>query len=315
MVELKELEDMIDLTTLSNGKNIKCHGPYYDFHKDIIINTLKRNDFDFLVEYLLKEENKSDVLCINIGCSYQEHYTYHQGLRRDNIGFDRFYKQFTIIEGLSSKFSFDEYVEFKTNYVLIDPHFKESLKDSINIVRHYDLIISEKIGENIYKLTSTNEEYKNLTVYILSIGFFMGNLITGYYKKSQLYIKKEENFKRLINTYLDTGCVLINTALKFFGNLNFSEDGFFFRNLETLLASFITTNFSEKKRLILSEFNIYKSTVEFIYPFEYRKCLDSPECISIYKKNNNSYEITINIKKYNKQDNEYLIENIIIPSA
>jgi hypothetical protein len=306
MTDLKELEDMIDLTTMPNGRNIKCHGPYYDLQKDIIINTLIRNDFDFLVNYLLKEENKSDVLCINIGCGYHEHYNYKNGVQNENIGRTRFYKQFTIIEGLISKFSFDEYIDFKTNYVLIDPQFKESIKDSISIVREYDLYVTEKIGNNISILKSKYKEYKNLTVYIVTSGFFMGDLITRYYSKSQLYIQKVENFKKLINNYLDTGCVLINTSLKFFGNINLSEDGYFFRNLEIILKSFIKDNFKDRKKLILSEFNIYQNTIEFIYPIEQRNNLDFPECISISKKINNSYEIILNITKHENMDKDYI---------
>lgn len=306
MTALKELEDMIDLTTMPSGRNIKCHGPYYDLQKDIIINTLIKNDFDFLVDYLLEEENKSDILCINIGSGYNEHYNYINSIQNENIGRTRFYKQFTIIEGLISKFSFDEYVHFKTNYVLIDPQFKESIKDSINILGQYELFIAEEIGENIYKLKSKNIEYKNLTVYIVTSGFFMGDLITRYYSKSQLYSQKVENFKKLVNNYLDTGCVLINTSLKFFGNINLSENGYFFRNLEVILQLFIKDNFKDRKRLLLSEFNIYKNTIEFMYPIEQRKNLDIPECITIGKKIDNNYEIILNITNHETMDKDYI---------
>jgi len=134
----------------------------------------------------------------------------------------------------------------------------------------------------------------------------MGDLITRYYSKSQLYIQKVENFKKLVNNYLDTGCVLINTSLKFFGNINLSEDGYFFRNLESILKSFIKDNFKDRKRLILSEFNIYQNTIEFMYPIEQRKNLDVPECISIGKKIDNNYEIILNITNYENMDKNYI---------
>jgi hypothetical protein len=309
MGDLKELEDMIDLTTMPNGRNIKCHGPYYDLQKEIIINTLKPNDFDFLVDYLLKEENKSDVLCINIGCGYHEHYNYKNRVQYENIGRIRFYQQFTLIEGLISKFSFDEYKEFKTNYVLIDPQFKECIKNTISILSEYELYIIEKIGDDITVLKSRNKEYINLTIYVVTCGFFMGNLITRYYSKSQLYIQKLVQFKRLLNNYLETGCVLINTSLKFFGNINLSEDGFFFKDLEILLRLFIKENFNQQKRLIFSEFNLYKNTIEIIYPIEQRKDINFPECVTIGKKNDNTYDITINVRKY-EENNIYSIKNI-----
>jgi hypothetical protein len=134
----------------------------------------------------------------------------------------------------------------------------------------------------------------------------MGDLITRYYSKSQLYIQKVENFKKLVNNYLDTGCVLINTSLKFFNNINFSENGYFFRNLEIILKSFIKDHFKDRKRLLLSEFNIYQNTIEIIYPIEQRKNLDVPECISISKKIDNTYEIILNIINHENMDKDYI---------
>ena len=294
----KELNDLIYSTRLPDGTPFNTLDIYYESQKNFIMNTLKPNSLDTLFDYLLKDENKSDVLCLNIGCGYNSHLRNENG-RMYDCGRYRFLKQFGIIDGLVNSEAFDDYQSYTTNYVLIDPQFNKSHETCIQILSEYELELVEKLDDNIYKLKSRNDTFKNLTVYFVSCGFFMGNLVTRYYKTSTFYKQKVEKFTQLINTYLESGCVLINTSLKFFAQINISEDGFFFKYLENILEYYVKENFADKKRLILSEFNFDKENIEIIHPIEIRKSLDTFNPVIIGKKID-GFEIVIYIQTFDR---------------
>lgn len=295
---VKELNELIYSTRLPDGTPFNTLDIYYESQKEFIMNTLKPNSLDTLFDYLMQSENKSDVLCINIGSGYNSHMRNENG-RMYDCGRYRFYKQFGIIDGFVNSEAFDEYQAYTTNYVLIDPQFNKSHTTCVEILSEYELELVEKLDDNIYKLKSKNPTFKNLTVYFVSGGFFMGNLVTRYYKTSTFYQQKVDKFTRLINTYLESGCVLINTSLKFFAQINISEDGFFFKYLENVLENYVKENFLGKKRLVLSEFNFDRENIKVIYPLEIRKNLDTSNPIIIGKKES-EFEIVVYTQKVDR---------------
>jgi len=295
---VKELNDLLHATKLPDGTPFNTLDVYYESQKKFIMNTLKTNSLDLLFDYLMRPENKSDVLCINIGCGYNSHLKTENGRTYDQ-GHWRFYKQFGIVNGLVNSEPFDEYQAYTTNYVLIDPQFNRSYEKCMQILGEHELDLVEKLDDNIYKLKSKNESFKNLTVYFVSSGFFMGNLVTRYYKDSIFYKQKVEKFTQLINTYTESGVVMINSALKFFAQINISDDGFFFKYLESILNSYVKSTFPDRKRLILTEFNFDKENVEVMHPIEIKKDLDTSSPIIIGKKDT-GFEIIVFVQTYDR---------------
>ena len=261
---------MEDIEDLDHLINTVCYpfknSHYFTYQKEIITNALMHKTLDFLFEYLI--EHKSDVLCINIGCCY------HRDIYdKFDYGKTRFYNQFNIISGLIHKDDLDDDNKpFLTNYVLIDPNFMKYLTESIKIIYDYDLILDEKLDENIFKFKSNNKNYTST-----------------YFQYCKLYKKREDKFTHLINTYLENGCVVINNSLKFFSLINITDHGFFFNNLNILLKNYINNNFKDHKHLILSEFNFNTNNFEILLPN--KKILESNYIPIIIEKKGSNYEI------------------------